>query len=241
MQLGAGHLAVLAVLVAAASILAAWQVVAGSGSGAPVRSLSATTAPRPLVPGLTGQVPASSPGANAPAGLPPAGVASPPPGLPSAPVSPTGSIVVDVAGRVRRPGIASLPSGSRVADAVEAAGGPRRGVSLRSLNLARILVDGEQVVVGLRPVPGVAASVVSSPSPVPGLSGGETGTPPLLVNINTASQAELEELPGVGPVTALAIMTYRTEHGGFSAVDELLEVSGIGDITLANIAPYTTI
>lgn len=140
-------------------------------------------------------------------------------------------VTVDVAGKVRRPGIAVLPPGSRVVDAVEAAGGARRGVDLASLNLARPLVDGEQILVGV-PVPeGVVGSLGATP-------GAPTGA---LVNLNSADLAALETLPGVGPVTAGAIVSWRTEHGGFTAVEELLEVDGIGDATLAEIAPHVTI
>lgn len=144
----------------------------------------------------------------------------------------TGEVTVDVAGKVRRPGIAVLAPGSRVVDAVEAAGGARRGVELASLNLARPLVDGEQILVG-EPVPtGVVGALGATP-------GAEESGP--LVNINTADLAALETLPGVGPVTAGAIASWRTENGGFTAVEELLEVDGIGDATLAEIAPYVTI
>ncbi|MEO5663652.1 MAG: ComEA family DNA-binding protein [Nocardioides sp.] len=147
-------------------------------------------------------------------------------------VSGDAEVTVDVAGKVRRPGIAVLPPGSRVVDAVEAAGGARRGVDLASLNLARPLVDGEQILVGV-PVPaGVVGSLGATPGP------GETGP---LVNLNSADLAALETLPGVGPVTAGAIVSWRTEHGGFTAVEELLEVDGIGDATLAEIAPHVTI
>jgi competence protein ComEA len=142
-----------------------------------------------------------------------------------------GRVTVDVAGRVRRPGIAVLDGGSRVVDALEAAGGARRGVDLSSLNLARVLVDGEQILVGVPAPVGTAASAV----PTPGAPGGP------LVDLNTATQAELEALPEVGPVTAQAILAWRDEHGGFSAVDELLEVDGIGDATLGRIAPYVTV
>ena len=155
---------------------------------------------------------------------------------PSSSVAPStsgeGEVTVDVAGKVRRPGIAVLPPGSRVVDAVEAAGGARAGVDLASLNLARPLVDGEQILVGV-PVPaGVVGSLGATPAP------GETGP---LVNLNSADLAALETLPGVGPVTAGAIVSWRTEHGGFTAVEELLEVDGIGDATLAEIAPHVTI
>jgi competence protein ComEA len=142
--------------------------------------------------------------------------------------------VVDVAGKVRRPGIATLPVGSRVVDALRAAGGARPGVRLGGLNLARVLTDGEQVVVGVPPPSGLAASALAGPSGVP------SGATPI-VDINTASQAELEALPDVGPVTAQAILTYRSENGAFRSVDELLEVSGIGDATLAKIAPFVTL
>ena len=142
-----------------------------------------------------------------------------------------GSVTVDVAGKVRRPGIAVLDSGSRVVDALKAAGGARSGVDLSGLNLARVLVDGEQILVG-EPAPvGLAASAVPS--------AGAPGGP--LVNLNTASQGELEALPEVGPVTAQAILAWRTEHGGFTSVDELLEVDGIGDATLGQLAPYVTV
>jgi competence protein ComEA len=140
-------------------------------------------------------------------------------------------VTVDVAGKVRRPGIAVLGAGARVVDALEAAGGVRAGVDVAGLNLARVLVDGEQVLVGVPPVPGVAAS-----APMP--SG---GPPTALVNLNTADAAQLDTLPDVGPVTAESILAWRTEHGAFSSVDELLEVDGIGEATLARIAPLVTV
>ena len=154
--------------------------------------------------------------------------------------SPGSQIVVDVTGKVHHPGITTLPSGSRVADALQAAGGPRRGVSLASLNLARVLADGEQVVVGVRAPPGVAASAAAAGVAARSARGWR-GDPGAMVNINTADQTLLESLPGVGPVTARSILDYRAEKGGFTSVDELLEVSGIGDATLAKISPYCTL
>ena len=124
-----------------------------------------------------------------------------------------------------------LDNGARVVDAVKAAGGSRRGVDLSSLNLARVLVDGEQIVVGGPPAPATGAAAAAGAAP--------PGGP--LVNLNTATEAELETLPEVGPVTAQSILSWRTEHGGFTSVDELLEVDGIGDATLAQIAPHVTI
>ncbi len=148
---------------------------------------------------------------------------------PSTATSDEVDVTVDVAGKVRKPGIAVLPPGSRVVDALKAAGGARRGVDLTSLNLARPLVDGEQILVGVA-VPTGVAGTLGTP--------GETGA---LVNINTADQATLETLPGVGPVTAEAIVSWRTDNGSFTSVDELLEVDGIGDATLADLAPHVTI
>jgi competence protein ComEA len=142
--------------------------------------------------------------------------------------SPRSRVVVDVSGKVRRPGIAVLGAGARVIDAIRAAGGARPGVDLAALNLARVVTDGEQIVVGGAP----AAVVTSAPSGSPA-SG--------LVDINTADEATLETLPEVGPVTAQSIITWRTQHGGFSSVDQLLEVDGIGDATLARLTPYVTI
>lgn len=143
----------------------------------------------------------------------------------------TGSVVVDVAGKVRRPGIATLPVGSRVIDALRQAGGAGRGVDLTSLNLARVLVDGEQILVGVPSVSAVGAPAASSGGDAP------AGT----VNLNTATAEGLEELPGVGPVTAQKIVEWRTEHGAFRAVEDLLEVDGIGPKTLANLAPHASL
>jgi competence protein ComEA len=140
--------------------------------------------------------------------------------------------VVDVAGKVRRPGVATLPAGSRVVDAIRQAGGARPGVDLTSLNLARVLTDGEQILVGVAPAPGVAASASSQPGASPGGA---------LVNLNTATLDELDSLPGVGPVTAQKILDWRTAHGSFTAIDELLEVDGIGEKTLADMAPHLTL
>jgi competence protein ComEA len=137
-----------------------------------------------------------------------------------------GTVVVDVAGLVHRPGIVELSAGSRVVDALRAAGGAKRHADLIGLNLARPLVDGEQVVVGVDvPVPGSATSAPTS------------GLAPVSINLNTATTEELETLPGIGPVTAAAILQWRDEHGGFTTVDELLEVSGIGPATMADIEP----
>ncbi|CAM5725492.1 ComEA family DNA-binding protein [Streptomyces violaceorubidus] len=136
-------------------------------------------------------------------------------------------IVVDVGGRVREPGVHSLPAGSRVADALRAAGGVRPGTKTDGLNRARFLVDGEQVIVGApAPPPGAA--------PAPGGPTGAAG-PAAPVSLNTATTDQLDTLPGVGPVLAQHIIDYRTQHGGFRSVDELREVNGIGERRFADL------
>jgi competence protein ComEA len=152
---------------------------------------------------------------------------SPKPTISLAPMvaaSPTPStIVVDVAGKVLHPNIYTLPSGSRAADAITAAGGALKGVALTDINLAHILVDGEQIVVGAPPV-------VTSSSKVSGKRGKSSTA---IVNINTATAAQLEVLAGVGPVMASKIIAYRTAHGKFTTVDELAKVPGFGKAKLA--------
>ncbi|MFD8521097.1 helix-hairpin-helix domain-containing protein [Streptomyces capillispiralis] len=147
-------------------------------------------------------------------------------------------IVVDVSGKVRDPGTHRLPAGSRVEDALRAAGGVRPGTRTDTLNRARFLVDGEQVVVG-GPTPAAAPGVASSGT-ASGGSGGGAGTaagagPAVPVSLNTATLDQLDTLPGVGPVLAQHIVDYRTRNGGFRSVDELREVNGIGDRRFADL------
>jgi competence protein ComEA len=169
------------------------------------------------------------------AGSVPSGSASPlvPTPTPSAAGGASGgSVTVDVAGKVRHPGVATLPAGSRVVDALRKAGGARSGVDLSALNLARVLVDGEQILVGRGAPGGGIAAGASTAAPDPSGS---------LVNLNTATAEQLDTLPGVGPVTAQKILEWRSAHGVFSSVDELLEVDGIGEKTLADLAPHVTL
>ena len=149
-------------------------------------------------------------------------------GPPSAAGTAGAEIVVDVSGKVREPGIHRLPAGSRVADALRAAGGVRPGTSTDGLNRARFLVDGEQVMVG-----GPAAPPAAAPGVPAGSVAGSAPAAP--VPLNTATLDQLESLPGVGPVLAQHIVDYRTQHGGFRSVDQLREVNGIGDRRFADL------
>jgi competence protein ComEA len=140
------------------------------------------------------------------------------------PTAPTTSrdLYVDVAGAVRRPGLYRLPAGSRVAAAVEHAGGLSRRAERTGVNLAAPLADGQQVIVPARGSPGrgTAAAAVGASGPA-----GAAGP----ISLSTASEAELETIDGIGPALAGRIIEYRDTHGGFRSIDELKQVSGIGD------------
>ncbi|MEV5505050.1 ComEA family DNA-binding protein [Streptomyces orinoci] len=212
---------------ALAVLLAVWHFWAGRPSEvrAPERETPTASAPAPV---------------RAPAVLPPPAVA---PGAAPAVVRPGGAggaVVVDVSGKVWHPGVQRLPAGSRVADALEAAGGARPGVDLTGLNRARILTDGEQIVVGA-PQPtgapngqaGLGGSGALPPPPgappAPGVPAGRgKAVPSSPVSLNAATAEQLATLPGIGPALARHIIDYRTEHGGFRSVDELRQVHGIG-------------
>lgn len=145
-------------------------------------------------------------------------------------------IVVDVAGKVLHPGIYKLRQGSRAADAIKAAGKQLKGVSLTDINLAEVLTDGQQVIVGQPPA---ASTSSKSRSKKSGTSKGKmtTGT----ININSATVAQFEQLPGVGAVMAARIFAYRTAHGAFAAIDDLTKVSGMGKSKFANLKNFVRI
>lgn len=149
----------------------------------------------------------------------------------AAPENASGEVVVHVAGAVSSPGVYTLPADSRVDDAVRAAGATA-DADLSQLNLAQKLADGQKITVpvaGATPADGNSAATTADSD-----NGG-------LININTATQEELESLPSIGEVRAQAIITYREEHGGFRTIDELKEVSGIGDKIFADISPHVTV
>jgi competence protein ComEA len=142
-----------------------------------------------------------------------------------------GRVAVHVAGRVRRPGLVRLAAGSRVLDAVRAAGGTTAGADLDAVNLARRLVDGEQVRI---PARGQAAPAAAAPAGAPA---GQAAGP---LDLNTATAEQLDTLPGVGEVTAGRIVAYRTAHP-FTSVDELLEVPGIGQRRFEQLKDLVTV
>ncbi len=139
---------------------------------------------------------------------------------PQASPSPSGRVVVHVSGQVNAPGVYELPEGSRVQDALQAAGGPLVDADPNALNLAAVLADGQKVTI---PKPGEAVAPAEGDTGVAG-----TGVPGAKVNLNLATQAQLEELPGVGPVLAQRIITHRQTKGRFTSPRQLLEVSGFG-------------
>lgn len=156
-------------------------------------------------------------------------LSEPRPTLSAGPAAATSSpVVVHVLGKVEHPGVVTLPPGSRVTEAIKAAGGVRPGAKTGTLNLARPLVDGEQIPVGIRaptpppPPPGGAATTAP----------GAPGTP---LDLNAATPDQLDDLPGVGPVLAQRIVAYRTQHGAFRSVEQLQDVSGIGSRRFADL------
>ena len=163
----------------------------------------------------------------------PVAITAAPRAAPAATPSPV-ILIVDVAGWVEHPGVYELPDGSRVIDAIEAAGGAKKGAELTVLNLAAPLTDGQQVLVARAAEQAAAAPATGEgTAAVPGAT--------TLVNVNTATAEQLETLPGIGEVLAATILQYREEHGPFTSIDQLLDVSGIGEVTLEELRDLVTI
>ena len=152
--------------------------------------------------------------------------------------STSSGVVVHVTGAVAKPGVYELPAGARVIDGVTAAGGALPEADLSSINLARPLTDGERVYIPRR---GEVPPAAAAPDPSGGAPPGGSTDAPDKVNINTASVSELEALPGVGEVIAQRIVDYRTQHGPFKTVRDLLKVEGIGEKKFESIKDHVTV
>lgn len=149
---------------------------------------------------------------------------------------PESLLAVHVVGEVVQPGVVELPQGSRVLDAMAAAGGATAAAVLTDVNLARLVIDGEQII-----VPNAEQALAQAQAPaVAGSSGGATSTG-ALVSLNSGTLADFETLPRVGPALAARIIEWRTANGGFQTIEQLGEVSGIGDKTLESLKPLVTL
>ena len=145
------------------------------------------------------------------------------------------AIAVHVIGEVVKPGVIELPQGARVLDALTAAGGASEAAVLTGVNLARLVIDGEQIV-----VPNLEQALApETTAQDPGAGGGGGGT--ALVSLNSASVSDFETLPRVGPALAARIVEWRAANGGFRTIDQLGEVSGIGEKTLESLKPLVTL
>ena len=207
--LAVGGAAVVALLVLALRL----AVAQAGAEPVPVSATPAGLVSRSVPSALASEGAAAGGGASGGAGGGPTGAAA--------------QVVVHIVGQVAHPGLVTLPAGARVADAIRAAGGALETADLGGVNLARILVDAEQVVV---PKPGEWVPSSSGGAPTGGGSGSGG-----LVNLNAATLSDLDGLPGIGPVLAQRILDWRTEHQRFSSIDELGEVPGIGPKLLAQL------
>jgi competence protein ComEA len=233
---GPWHLVVIAVLVSVALALTCGLVLSRRSSAAASPATAVRSAsPLATLPAAPGRAASEAASAVSGPSEPAAGVVavptSPAPASGGAGATTPAMVTVDVEGKVRRPGIVIVPAGSRVTDALAAAGGVAHRRALRGVNLAAVLTDGQQIVVG----PGAAPAAGST---------GPAGASPAAdapVNLNTATAEQLDTLPDIGPVTAQSIIEWREENGGFTSVQELLEVDGIGPVTLQKLAPHVTV
>lgn len=210
---------------AAAGLGLLWLLAAPRFAGAPAPPaveglVTGSDAAALATPGVAGATPLPA------AGIGTAGTAGP--------ATPPAGLVVHVAGQVAVPGIYRLPGGSRVAEAVERAGGVLGDADVDALNLARALVDGEQV-----RVPAVGEQLAPTAAASPGSAAPQR--PDGTLDLNLAALADLDELPGVGPVLAQRILDHRAEIGRFTTVEELRDVKGVGEATFADLAPEVSV
>ena len=219
-------------MVKALAVVAAFVVVASAFLAWRARPSTVTVAPGAAI---------AAPGATALGGPPTNAGPTVPPSASTASAATT--LVIAVEGKVRHPGLVRLPPGSRIADAIDAAGGAQPGTDLSFVNLAQKVVDGELIVIGVTPPPGVAATGAGTSGAGGSGAGGSGGTaqPGARIDLNTATEADLDTLPGIGPALAQRIIDYRTQHGAFRTVDELRNVSGIGDAKFAEIKDLVTV
>jgi competence protein ComEA len=219
------HLGIVVALLVLGLLGAGWSVL---------RARPVAIASTGSVPAASGSVLSSTSSPGSPGGTP---------GSSSPTGSPAPVILVHVLGAVRRPGVVSLPERSRVLDAIRGAGGLRADAAPEDLNLAQVLTDGEQVLIGTRKKPvgevrdgsgGTASGTTDAGSG----GGSDAGS---VVDLNRATETQLEALPGIGPVTAGKITAWRTAHGRFSRIEELQEVDGIGPKTYAQLAPHVRV
>jgi competence protein ComEA len=189
--------------------------------------------------GSTGGGSAGSPSPTGPTPAPPD------PGGDAAVGESRAAILVHVLGSVLRPGVYELAEGSRAVDAVAMAGGFAEGAEQASLNLARPLVDGEQLrvlAVGEAPPAAAGGAGADSSSGSPGAPAGTAGgSPGALINLNSATALDLDTLPRIGPAMAARIIAWRDENGPFASVDDLLQITGIGDKTFESLRPLVTV
>lgn len=207
-----------------AAVAAGPARIVASGLGVVVAAVVAWWLLRPAPTPIELQLPRAEATSSAPSSRPPATTA-----VPRSAPSAGDTIVVQIAGAVARPGVYRMPAASRVVDLIDAAGGPSPDADPSQLRLAALLADGDRIVV---PRPGEAVDVGPSPS---------LGAPSGPVDLNRATVAELDALPGVGPATAAAILAHREQIGRFRSVDELADVRGIGEAKLEALRPLVTV
>jgi competence protein ComEA len=214
--MGVGMVALLAVALAAGLV---WYRMGAGGGDAPPRATRPETRATATSPAAAPRDPVSAPSST----------------VPGTPSGRGATVVVHVAGAVARPGVLVMPAGARVIDAVEGAGGALADADLDRLNLAAKLVDGQRVLVAKVGAVGVADAAGAS-----GAAGapGEVGA---VIDLNTATSAQLESLPGIGPTLAAAIVAERDRRGGFRSVNELREVRGIGEARFADLRERVTV